>query len=307
MVSGYKPQSSNRKTLKIKKSAIKAQEHQWQSSSIIPSSISMPMGKWEQELLQAFFKQELQLYYQPILELKTGKVTDLEALLRWQHPSLGLIAPFKFLAAAENTGVIVPISAWIVEEVCRQLQLWQNNYPEQRLWQVSVNFSSIQLLQPSLVRHLEYCLKTYNISPHNLKLEISEFLIREHPHTAMAIIPTLKELGVELTIDNFGRIGSQYNCCQPQALYKEFDRIKIDRYLINRIDQDPETLDLLKQMLEKVMNYKIPMMATGVETIEQLAHVKAMNCQYGQGYLFYHPLKLTKLEQILLKNYKIAS
>ena len=307
LVSGYKPQSSHRKTLETKNSAIKAQEHQLQSSSIIPSSISIPMGKWEQELLQAFFKQELQLYYQPILELKTGEVTDLEALLRWQHPSLGLIAPFKFLAAAENTGVIVPISAWIVEEVCRQLQFWQHNYPQQRLCKVSINFSSIQLLQPSLVRHLKHCLETYNVSPHNLKLEVSEFLIREHPHTAMAIIPTLKELGVELTIDNFGRIGSQYNCCQPQALYKEFDRIKIDRYLINRIDKDPESLDLLKQMFDKVVDYGIPIIAVGVETKEQLDHIKVMNCQYAQGYLFHRPLKLPKLEQIFLKNYEIAS
>ena len=307
LVSGYKPQSNQQKALGTKESAIKTQEYQLQSSSIIPSSISIPMGQWEQELLQAFFKQELQLYYQPILELETGTVTDLEALLRWEHPSLGLIAPFKFLAAAENTGVIVPISAWIVEEVCRQLQFWQHNYPEQKLWKVSLNFSSIQLLQPSLVRHIEHCLKTYNVSPHNLKLEISEFLIRENPHTAMAIIPTLKELGVELTIDNFGHIGSQYNYCQPQALYEQFNHIKIDRYLINRIDKDPESLDLVKQMLEKVVNYGIPMMATGVETSEQLAHIKAMNCQYGQGYLFYHPLKLTKLEQILLNNQEIAS
>ncbi|MDJ0647682.1 MAG: EAL domain-containing protein, partial [Xenococcaceae cyanobacterium MO_188.B19] len=135
----------------------------------------------------------------------------------------------------------------------------------------------------------------------------SEFLIREHPHTAMAIIPTLKELGVELTIDNFGRIGSQYNCCQPQALYKEFDRIKIDRYLINRIDKDPESLDLLKQMFDKVVDYGIPIIAVGVETKEQLDHIKVMSCQYAQGSLFHRPLKLPKLEQIFLKNCEIAS
>ena len=259
----------------------------------------IPMSQLEEQLPQALSRQELTLHYQPIIELATGKIKEFEALLRWNHPRLGLIHPLKFLSLAEETGAIVPIAAWIIEEVCRQLQTWKKIFPRETTRSISVNIPSRQLLQPALVKHIQYSLQKFRVTPQNLKLEISEFLVRENPYAAMEVIPKLRSLGIELQIDNFGSISPIYSNLQPKSLYEQFNWIKIDRHLVSRIDRDRESREIVNNLVAKATESGWQMVAAGVETSAQLSQLEKMSCRYGQGYLFCQPLELARVEKLL--------
>jgi FlaA1/EpsC-like NDP-sugar epimerase/EAL domain-containing protein (putative c-di-GMP-specific phosphodiesterase class I) len=244
----------------------------------------------EPQLREALAQEELCLYYQPVVALKTGAIAELEALVRWQHPHWGTFAPIKFIPLAEATGLIIPMTYWLIESACRQLSFWQQKFPEAIDWSVSINISSTHLLQPTLIKPIEQNLAKYNLQPQNLKLEIAENLIRENPHWAIALIPQLRSLGVRLQIDNFGRSCSLYDHAQPNLLYKQFDRLKIDRYLVSRIDRDAESLEIVKSIFTTAAHSDLEIVATGIETLKHLNELRAMECHYGQGYLFSQPL-----------------
>ena len=259
-----------------------------------------------QELRQALENQEFCLYYQPIIELSTRRIIELEALLRWEHPQLGIITPVKFLSLAEATGLIIPIGRWIVEAVCQQIQTWQQKLEIEFPWTVSINIPSCQLLQPSLVKQIKYNLEKYQISPQTLKLEIAEYSIDANPHASMTMIPQFRELGIQLQIDNFGRSASAHSYFQPNILYQQFERVKLDRYLIDRIDKDAESWEICRMMVRDLNNYGMETIAVGVETTEQLEQINHINCQYAQGNMFCQPLAFLEVEE-LLKNQKIVS
>ncbi len=262
-----------------------------------PSELTEP--EWEAGLRQAIENQEFDLYYQPIFALSTGEIKEFEVLLRWHHPQLGLIAPGKFIPIAEKTGLIVPIGRWIVESVCLQLQIWQQEFTAESAWSVSINIPSRQLLQSSLVKHIQYNLDKYQINPQNLKLEIAEHLILANPYEAMSVIPQLRQLGIQLQIDNFGRIAALDGCLIPTLLYNQFGRVKIDRMLINRIDKDVESLEIFNNLVSNVVDVNLEIIASGIETLEQLDRVKQQECQYGQGYLFGKPVAESAIGQLL--------
>ncbi|MEM6614848.1 MAG: polysaccharide biosynthesis protein, partial [Cyanobacteria bacterium P01_C01_bin.72] len=184
----------------------------------------------ERGIRQALENEEFCLYFQPVMSLAAGEIKEFEALLRWNHPHLGLISPPKFIAVAEESGLIIPLQRWIIEAACRQLKSWHQdpNFPSQV--GISINVPSFQTFQSSLVRHLEFNLDEFQIPPQLLTWEISEYLIGENPREAIAILPKLKALGVKLQIDNFGRVASICGHIQPNLLYQEFERVKIDRY-----------------------------------------------------------------------------
>ena len=251
-------------------------------------------------LRQALENQEFSLYYQPVMNLQTGEIKEFEALLRWNHPQLGWISPRKFLAAAEEIGLIVPIGRWIVETVCMQLKIWQQeNSNFKSAVSISVNIPSQQLLQPSLVKHLQYNLEKYRIQPQRLTLEIAEYLIGESPQVAMNIIPQLKQLGIQLQIDNFGRTASIYGRVQPNLLYKEFSRVKLDRHLVNRIDKDQESWEVFQNLVTDIDTSGLEIVATGIETIPQLNQLKAIACGYGQGYFLSEPLTIEGVQKLM--------
>ena len=254
------------------------------------SSSELTEAEWEAGLRQAIENQEFDLYYQPVFDLPTGEIEEFEVLLRWHHPQLGLIAPGQFIPIAEKTGLIVPIGRWIVESVCLQLQIWQQEFTAESAWSVSINIPSSQLLQPSLVKHIKYSLDKYQIIPQNLKLEIAEHLIWVNPHDAMSVIPQLRQLGIRLQIDNFGRISALNGYSLPNLLYKEFGRVKIDRMLINRIDRDVESWGTFCNLVNSINSSGLKIIATGIETAHQLDCLTALNCSYGQGYYLAKPL-----------------
>jgi FlaA1/EpsC-like NDP-sugar epimerase/EAL domain-containing protein (putative c-di-GMP-specific phosphodiesterase class I) len=254
----------------------------------------------ESGLRRAIEDTEFCLYYQPIIDLHTGEIKEFEALLRWHHPELGSISPIKFIPIAEQTGSIVPIGRWIVEEVCRQLKIWQQDLPSRCNWGISINIPSQQLLQPNLAKYIEYSLDRYQIEPDRLKLEISEHLIGENPYAAMTVIPQLRAIGIELQIDNFGKIAALYGYLQPNVLYEQFDRVKIDRHLVNRIDRDPESWEIFSKLTKDLNNSGLEIIATGIETEAQLKQIKEINCNYGQGYLLSRPMAVQQIQKLLV-------
>ncbi|WP_019503955.1 polysaccharide biosynthesis protein [Pleurocapsa sp. PCC 7319] len=250
----------------------------------------LTVGEIERGLRQALENEEFCLYYQPVMDLKTGAIKEFEALLRWNHPKFGLIMPQKFMATAEESGMLIPIQRWIIEAICIQLKTWQQEASFDSNISISINISSQQLLQTSLVKHLKYNLETHQINPQLLSLEISEYLITENPRAAMTVLPQLKRLGIRLQIDNFGKVASIYGRVQPNLLYREFDRVKIDRYLVNSIDRDQQMGDVFQNIVIELENYGLEITATGIENIAQLNKVREVACDYGQGYFLAQPL-----------------
>ncbi|MDJ0571375.1 MAG: polysaccharide biosynthesis protein [Pleurocapsa sp. MO_192.B19] len=259
----------------------------------------LTMGELERGLRLALENEEFSLDYQPVMSLKTGEIKEFEALLRWNHPQLGLIVPQKFMAAAEEFGILVPIQRWIVEAVCMQLKSWQQQASFNSDVAISVNLPSQQLLQTSLVKHLKYNLEKHQLNPQLLSLEIPEYLICENPRTAMSVLYQLKQLGIRLQIDNFGKVASIYGRVQPNLLYREFERVKIDRHLISRLDKDQPTWDVFQDIVLDLENYGLEITATGIENIPQLNKVKEIACDYGQGYFLSQPLNTEGIKKLM--------
>jgi EAL domain-containing protein (putative c-di-GMP-specific phosphodiesterase class I) len=246
--------------------------------------------EFESKLRQALENEEFTLYYQPVINLQTQEIEEFEALLRWHHPQLGIIAPRQFMAIAESSGLITPIGRWIVETTCRQLQIWQQEFTWPSHWSISINISSQQLLQESLVKHLQYNLEKYAIQPQNLKLEISEHIIRDNPQVAMSMIPQIQQLGISLQIDNFGGLSALSGYFQPNLLYQQFEKAKIDRYLIERIDRDLESWSICRHLISRVAKSGLEVVATGIQSPSQLQQLQTTECKYAQGHLFFKPL-----------------
>lgn len=253
----------------------------------------------EQGLKRALENEEFSLYYQPVLNLQTGEVNEFEALLRWNHPQLGLITPQKFMATAAEYGILVPIQRWIIETVCQKLEKWQQNRNFSPNIAISVNLPHQQLFQTSLVKHLQYNLEKYQIDPKSISLEVSEYLIGEMPQTALAILSQLKQLGTKMQIDNFGRVASIQGRVQPNLIYREFERVKIDRHLISRIDQDQLAWEIFQDLVFDIENYGLEITATGIENIPQLNKVKEISCNYGQGYFLTQPLNNLDVDNLM--------
>lgn len=252
----------------------------------------------EQDLQQALERQEFLLHYQPVIRLETGELTGFEALLRWRHPNQGLIYPRKFIPLAEETGLIIPIGLWVLGEVCRQIYAWQESTLTPLT--VSINLSRKQFLQLDLVQQTTKFLKQNSLHPCNLRFEISENLVQENPDHAIAVISQLRASGVKLQVDNYGRSHSFYSLseCFPYQ-YEQFERLKIDRFLINRICNDHESFEIVQSITTAAHEAGIDMVATGVETKEQLAQLKLVNCEYGQGHFFSKPVEGKDLEKLI--------
>jgi FlaA1/EpsC-like NDP-sugar epimerase/EAL domain-containing protein (putative c-di-GMP-specific phosphodiesterase class I) len=256
----------------------------------------------QRSLKKALENEEFSLYYQPVMSLITGEIREFEALLRWHHPHLGLISPQKFIATAEESGLIVPLQRWIIEAVCAQLKLWQGNPNFNHQVGVSINVPSLQLFQASLVKHLKFNLEQYQIAPNLITWEISEYLIGENPQEARIILPQLKQLGIQLQIDNFGRVASIYGGIRSNPIYQEFDRAKIDRYLVNQIAKDHLTWDVFRKIVLDLKHQELKITTTGIENLAQLNKIKEIPVDYGQGNLLSQPLTVEDVDKVLGSN-----
>jgi diguanylate cyclase (GGDEF)-like protein/PAS domain S-box-containing protein len=249
----------------------------------------------ETELQRALTNHELRVYYQPIVQLSTRQIVGFEALVRWQHPQRGLIAPAEFIPVAEETGLIVLIDWWVLREACSQILEWQNKYASGNPFTVSVNVSSQQFAQPSLVEQIEKTLQSTGLSAESLKLEITESAIVHNTDSATAILSQLKALGIQLYIDDFGTGYSSLSYLHQFPI----DVMKIDRSFVNSINDDPDRLEIARAISMLAHNLGMEVVAEGVETEAQAERIENLQCRYGQGYYFSRPLDSKAVEVLI--------
>ncbi|GBE41615.1 cyclic di-GMP phosphodiesterase Gmr [bacterium BMS3Bbin09] len=248
----------------------------------------------ETDLRQAMNQEEFRLHYQPIISMKTGKITGVEGLIRWQHPLKGLINPDEFIPTAEETGLIVTIGEWVISEAAHQLSRWQKIFPFDPPLTVSVNISSKQLL-PTLVKHIKDVLGKTGLDPGSLILEITESILMESAEMVAPLLLQLKGLGVKLYIDDFGTGYSSLSYLHGFPV----DVLKIDRSFIARIGSNGDNLEIVKAIVTLAHSLDMKVIAEGVETEEQLEKLKKLGCEYIQGFFYSKPLEMKMFEDLL--------
>lgn len=247
----------------------------------------------ENDLRRAIERQEFRIYYQPIVELQTGIVIGFEALLRWQHPSQGLVLPATFIPVAEETGLIVPIGYWILRSACRQLCLWQR-FSAKSLT-ISVNLSGRQFSQPDLIDQIDQILQETGLDASSLSLEITESMIMED-ESATATLLQLRNLGVKVSIDDFGTGYSSLG----RLHHFPINVLKIDRSFVSGIGVSEGNLEIIQAIVTLAHQLGMDVITEGVETLEQLLELRKLKCEYGQGYLFSRPLDSLAAEALIM-------
>jgi diguanylate cyclase (GGDEF)-like protein len=246
------------------------------------------------DLHRALEEKEFALHYQPLIDLKTGDIVAVEALLRWYHPTRGLISPLEFIELAEETGLIQPIGEWVLKTACAQNRYWQDQGLP--LVRVAVNVSSIQFKQRNIVEIVENALKQTNLEPKYLELELTESSVMENTHAFLSSMNLLKNLGVSLVIDDFGTGYSSLGYLKRFPVNK----IKIDKSFVRDINVDEDDGAIIQAIIAMAQKLKLRVVAEGVETIDQLAFLKSHHCDEIQGFYFSPPVPSEQLEKILL-------
>jgi diguanylate cyclase (GGDEF)-like protein len=249
----------------------------------------------EGELRRAVEHHELVLHYQPIYALASGRLAGVEALLRWQHPTRGLVGPDEFITLAEETGLVAPIGRWVLEEACRQLRLLEAAYPSARSLTMSVNLSPSQLRQRDLVAHVTGALRVAGLAPERLALEITEGVLVDDVAETVGTLENLKGLGVSLGIDDFGTGYSSLSYLQRLPV----DLLKIDKSFVDSIAEGAEAGALARAIIRLADTLHLRSAAEGIETAEQLHELQRLGCTLGQGYYFARPLDVAQLGALL--------
>lgn len=253
--------------------------------------------KLEQGLKRALKKNEFQLNYQPKINLKTGKIYGVEALLRWHHSELGLISPVEFIPIAEEIGMIIRIGKWVLEEACKQNKEWQAS----GIWiKMAVNVSAVQFEDNFFVEKVKDILAESQLSPMYLGLEITESVMQNINHSA-AIIHALKEIGVKVSIDDFGTGYSSLSILNTLPI----DLVKIDKSFVNEIITNSNTASLVKTMIEMGKSLNFDLVAEGIENQQQADFLIQNGCHFGQGYFYCPPLPAAETEKFINKNLEL--
>jgi diguanylate cyclase (GGDEF)-like protein len=250
----------------------------------------------ESDLRHALERREFLLYYQPKVEVATGLITGIEALLRWKHPRRGLVSPMEFIPLAEETGLIVPIGEWVLATACAQTKAWQDQgLPN---LDVAVNLSARQFADPMLLPKLTQIISDSGLDPLNLELEITESLVMSHGATVVAVLQKLKAIGVRIAIDDFGTGYSSL------AYLKRFpiDTIKVDRSFIRDIPADPGDKQITRAIIAMAHSLRLRVVAEGVETAAQLKFLRNLRCDTVQGYFLHRPLPEAEVAEVLKLN-----
>src|SRR5690625_4298670 len=242
------------------------------------------------ELQKAVEKGEFEIYYQPLVSLETNELTGLEALIRWNHPTDGLVSPGKFIPLAEQTGLIQDIGKWVIENVCNHLRKWNDLGHNIN---VSINLSMNQFKDPNLVQSIETIFEEANISPSSISLELTESSVIHDVDEAIVKLHELKKLGVNIAIDDFGTGYSSLG----YIIDFPINRIKIDRSFINLMGKNKKVEAIVSAIITMGEKMGIEVVAEGIETVEQLQLMKKVKCMIGQGYLFDKPLAIDSLER----------
>ena len=258
----------------------------------------------ETALRRAIERQEFRIYYQPIVSLITGKLTGFEALVRWLHPEHGIIFPEQFMPTAQEAGLSIPIDEWVLHEACRQAKQWQERFPPdsanlgERPLTTSVNLCSSRFSQNKLLWHINQVLEETELDAHSLKLEITESVIMQNGEKATFMLKQLRNLGIQLAIDDFGTGYSSLGRLQNFPI----NELKIDRTFVSGNGIEKGNLDIVETIVTLSKKLGVDVTAEGIETAEQLAFLRAMKCQYGQGYFFSKPLEKSAAEALIVAN-----
>jgi diguanylate cyclase (GGDEF)-like protein len=253
----------------------------------------------ESDLRQAVEQKQFAVYYQPIMSLETGRLAGFEALVRWNHPRHGVVAPADFIPAAEETGLIVPIGQWVLEEACKKVREWQVSSPGHRNLSLSVNLAARQISQPDLTDRIKSALEESKLHPHSLKLELTESVVMENAEAAAQTFKQLRSLGVQLSIDDFGTGYSSLSYLHRFPL----NYLKIDRSFVMRMTRDNDNA-IVKTISTLAHNLGMEVIAEGIETEEQYQQLKNLGCEFGQGYLFSRPVDAEGALNLLTKDFQ---
>lgn len=248
----------------------------------------------ETDLRQAVKQKEFVIHYQPIVSMSTGKITGVEALIRWQHPKHGILQPLEFISTAEETGLISTIGEWVISEAAHQLSIWHKKLPSNPPLTVSVNISSRQLL-PDLATHIEAVLRETGLDPGSLILEITESILMDSAEIIAPLLIQLKGLGVKLHIDDFGTGYSSLSYLHRFPI----DVLKIDRSFVSRIGSNGDNLEIIKAITTLAHSLDMQVIAEGVETEEQVKRLKELKCEFMQGFFYSKPLEAKTLENLM--------
>lgn len=251
----------------------------------------------ETDMRQGFERGEFCLYYQPIFTIETNNLAGFEALIRWNHPTRGMVSPDQFIPIAEENGLILPLGRWILFESCRQMREWQDKNSAAASLKLSVNLSCKQFSQPDLVEQVTAALISTRLAAHCLKLEITESHLMENSVLSVKMMDRLRELGVELSLDDFGTGYSSLSYLHRLPV----NYLKIDRSFVSRMTESTENGEIVNTIIRLAQSLKMKVIAEGIETSEQIEQLKQLNCEYGQGYFSQNRWKPKPQKYLLTK------
>lgn len=249
----------------------------------------------ENDLRNAILHKEFVLHYQPIISLQTDTLYGFEALLRWKHKHKGLIYPDQFIHVAEESGFIKSIGRWALEAACRQLRIWQVQYPNAANLKIGVNVTSQQLKDQNFLKILDQTLQQTGLSGKSLHLEITESTLMDYEPATVSLFNKIRHRGIQINIDDFG---TGYSSLQYLNRFP-INTLKIDRSFTNGMLQEKENFEIVKTIIALARTLKIEVIAEGVENIRQLQILKKLNCKFAQGYLFSSPVECNSAESLI--------
>jgi diguanylate cyclase (GGDEF)-like protein/PAS domain S-box-containing protein len=248
----------------------------------------------QNDLRRALERKEFRLSYQPIVDLETGAIVCLEALIRWDHPTRGLVPPASFIPFAEETGLIIPIGEWVLDTACRQIKSWRERGVQVV---VAVNLSACQLRDRNFAQTVAEVLERTGVEPDSLELEITESMVIGDWGNTEVSLAKIRALGVRLCLDDFGTGYSSLSYLHRIPVSK----LKIDRSFLGKVDSGVEHGDIVRTIVDLAKRLEIEVVAEGIETEAQMVHLKNMHCQLGQGYLFARPLDAESVEALIMR------
>jgi len=253
--------------------------------------------KLESDLRAAMDQSQFRIFYQPVLQLASRRIVSFEALLRWDHPSQGLISPCRFLEAAEDSGILVSIGHWLLLEACRQLHEWQMNSYSEHPVNITVNVSARQFADPGLASDIQNALQQTEIDPSRLQLEMTEHVAAADPKLTVSVLSHLKHLGIGVILDDFGTGTTSLRGLRQFPV----DALKIDRSLVREMQADRSASDIVELIAALAHKMNLRAIAEGIESARQVERLLALGCEYGQGYYFTQPLDANAAEQFMLQ------
>jgi diguanylate cyclase (GGDEF)-like protein/PAS domain S-box-containing protein len=249
----------------------------------------------EADLRAALTERQFRVFYQPVVQLDTRRIVSFEALLRWNRPAQGLISPYRFIEAAEDTGVLVSIGHWLIQQACGQLRDWEANHLSEQPMNITVNVSARQFADARLVNDIQDALQQTGVDPSRLQLEMTESVAAADPKLTVTVLSHLKHMGIGVILDDFGTGTTSLRGLRQFPV----DALKIDRSLIREMQSDNAACDTVEMIVALAHKMNLKAIAEGIETVRQLERLLELGCEYGQGYYFSQPMEAKAAQQFM--------